>query len=172
MARYVIAVGSNLGDRLGHLQAAGTFLRSLHETPESLNQHPPAPVAFSSILETAPVGPSLHPFLNAVATLTSSLPPQQMLARLKAFEQVEGRSPDHERWAPRELDMDIISVDELVIHDHSLIIPHQSVADRLFVLVPLQELLPNWVHPITGQHVDELIRLAPPLQMTTFEGTW
>ena len=176
--RVLIAMGSNLdsagGTRHGMLQGAARFLGELAgETGGGLAK--PGPVRLSSIWESDPLGPALHPFLNAVAEL--ALPIQDeadaaaLLGRLKAFERACGREEAPVRWGPRVLDLDILDVDSLSVHTQNLIIPHPEAHRRLFVLRPLNEIRPGWVHPSLGRSIDSLLRDSPPLNLrrTTLE---
>jgi len=150
-----LALGSNLGDRLAHLQAGRAFLLTLHAGP-----HPPA---VSRVHETAPVDcpPGSASFLNAVVEIYTPLPPHDLLQRLAAFEQDCGRAARRQRNAPRPLDLDILYCGELVLDTPSLVLPHPRMTRRRFVLQPLAELRPGLVLP--GQHrtVTELLEDLP-----------
>ncbi|GAB4172713.1 MAG: 2-amino-4-hydroxy-6-hydroxymethyldihydropteridine diphosphokinase [Terrimicrobiaceae bacterium] len=138
LRRAVVAVGSNVGDRGEHLAKAFEFLRSLHEGPAD-------ECLISPVLETEPVDcpPGSPVFLNAVASFLSSLQPLDLLDRLLAFEQTNGRPPVHERNAPRTLDLDLLLLGDLEWRDDRLTLPHPRWMQRAFVLEPLAEILPH-----------------------------
>lgn len=162
MEQAVIAAGSNIGNRLQSLQSAGQFLRSLSETPAQ----------FSSIWESEPVGPSKFPFLNAVAKISTNLPPADLLKKLKDFEVETGREPNPVRWAPRILDLDIIRYGHLAIEQESLIIPHPEYDRRLFVLQPMSEVDSGWEDPESGLTLSQMIKQAPQIKIQKTDLTW
>jgi 2-amino-4-hydroxy-6-hydroxymethyldihydropteridine diphosphokinase len=126
--RAVLALGSNLGDRLGMLQGA---LDALGKMPGV------DVVAVSGVYETAPVGgpPGQDPYLNAVILLDTTLPASVLLERCLAVEGAFGRHRT-ERWGPRTLDIDVITYDDQVSADEALTLPHPRAYERAFVLVP------------------------------------
>ncbi|WP_295792899.1 2-amino-4-hydroxy-6-hydroxymethyldihydropteridine diphosphokinase [uncultured Veillonella sp.] len=142
MYTYYISVGSNIGDKRGHINLA---LQSLQ------NHDAVSKVISSSLIETEPWGYTEQDiFVNGMWLCESSLAPHQMLSLLQSLEQGAGR----ERlihWGPRTLDLDIIlAFDEkgtmISICDESLTVPHPYFWDRTFVLEPLQELLPTFTY--------------------------
>lgn len=162
MARVVIALGSNLNDPHQQLKKAGIFLNDFSEDE----------VIKSSIYRSEPVGPSENDFLNSLAIIGTTLEPEELFERLKEQEKKQGRPSRYPKWTARTLDLDIIAWDNLVIETDSLIIPHQEYSRRLFVLLPLKEVLPDWHDPVSAQHVDELIEEAPPLQIDKTTLNW
>ena len=162
MEQAVIASGSNIGNRLDSLQAAGRFLRLLSEDTAQ----------FSSIWETEPVGPSKYPFLNAAAKITTDLSPIELLRQLKNFEVKTGREPNSQRWAPRILDLDIIRYGDLAIEQESLIIPHPEYSHRLFVLQPMYEIDSGWTDPNSGLTLSTMIEQAPQIKLQKTDFTW
>lgn len=130
MTRYAIGLGSNVGDRLGHL------IEGCRALEESL-----APIEVSSIYETEPVGgPEQDPFLNAVAVVDTALGPEQVLDVLHRIEADQGRERTI-HWGPRTLDLDIVAGP--AFSSDRLIIPHPRAVEREFVLRPLVELWPD-----------------------------
>ncbi len=124
MSTAVLSIGSNLGDRLAHLQSAADAMRPwLH--------------AVSPIYETAPWGPiEQDDYLNAVLVVTDAdATAKDWLARAQATEQAAGRTRKV-RWGPRTLDVDVIAVDDEVSDDPAITLPHPRAAERAFVLVP------------------------------------
>jgi len=145
--RAFVGLGSNVGDRLGFLNAAAGQLATMQDVRL---------VWCSSVYETAPMGKTDQAmFLNAVAELETALTPRELLPRLQAVEQSVGRTPG-ERWGPREIDLDILLYDGLVFADERLTVPHPELEKRRFVLVPLREIAPDMVHPVSGMTMEEL----------------
>lgn len=148
-----IAFGSNLGDRLAKLRAALERLVA-HESVTCTAQ--------SSVYETAPVGgPSGQgPYLNAVATVRTSLAPEELLAHCLKIESDLGRVR-HETNGPRIIDLDLLLYGDRVMESGSLILPHPRMHVRGFVLVPLAEIAPEVVHPVLRCSVNELAERMP-----------
>lgn len=162
MAQVIIALGSNLDDPHKQLKTACKFLEDISLTP----------IKKSSIYRSEPVGPSENDFLNAVAVIETDLEPAQLFEKLKAQEKEQGRPSRYPKWTARTLDLDIIGWDHLVIETDTLIIPHQEYKSRLFVLLPLKDVLPDWQDPVSAQHVDELIEQAPKLDIVKTTLNW
>lgn len=158
MAASVIALGSNMGDRLGFLRRAARFCHGLQPAGA------PAPRS-SRIYESAPIGPADAAFLNAALLIETPLSPFGLLRRLKAFERSEGRRPDAPRWSNRPIDLDIITYNNRVLHTPVLHIPHHSYHLRPFVLFPLQDVLPGWQDPETGLSPARLLAAAPRMDL-------
>lgn len=137
-----IALGSNLGNREQTLQSAIAALRRLGSVD-----------AVSSFYETAPVGIAEQPdFLNAVVALQIALPPHELMTALLRMEQQHGRDRSASvPKGPRTLDLDLLSYGDVVMETPALTLPHPSLAERRFVLVPLAEIAPQWRHPVTGK---------------------
>lgn len=137
-----IALGSNVGDREGTLHSAIAALRELGSVD-----------ATSSFYETAPVGLVEQPdFLNAVVALRTALPPQELMTALLRVEQQHGRDRSASvPKGPRTLDLDLLSYGDIVMETPTLMLPHPSLAERRFVLVPLTEFAPQWRHPVSGK---------------------
>lgn len=162
MATVVVAVGSNIGSRRQHLSDAKAFLSTLSETA----------ITPSSIYITEPIGPATRDFYNAVIVLATSQKPVPLIKKFKRFETEHGRSPDHQRWSARTIDLDIISYDDLVIQTDSLIIPHPEYHKRLFVLEPLQEVIADWKDPQSGRSVTQLLTEAPDMRIEKTDIRW
>lgn len=142
-----IALGSNLGDRSGYLDQAIANLKS--DPDMEVLRH-------SSWIETAPEGKTDQPaFLNGVAEVKTRLHPVTLLQHLKAIEQKLGRV-HRENWGPREIDLDILFYGDQLICEENLTIPHPLLHRRVFVLKPMLELAPDFVHPAMDQTVQEL----------------
>jgi 2-amino-4-hydroxy-6-hydroxymethyldihydropteridine diphosphokinase len=101
-------------------------------------------VAQSRFYRTPPWGLHEQPaFLNAAAELDTVLGPHELLDALLRIERDAGRVRDGERWGPRTLDLDLLHMDGLALHDERLTLPHPRIAERAFVLLPLAELAPD-----------------------------
>jgi 2-amino-4-hydroxy-6-hydroxymethyldihydropteridine diphosphokinase len=136
--RAFIGLGSNLGDRQGHL-AEG--LKRLAADPAV------ELVAVSGVYQTAPVGLTDQPaFLNCVAELRVCCTAREMLQRCLQVETEMGRVR-RERWGPRNIDLDLLLFGDERIEEPDLVVPHPRIAERQFVLVPLAELAPDHVLP-------------------------
>jgi 2-amino-4-hydroxy-6-hydroxymethyldihydropteridine diphosphokinase len=150
VTRAFLALGSNLGDREAHIEAA---LAGLRATPGV------RAVACSSLYETEPVGPpGQGPYLNAVARLETELEPRALLARLLALEREAGRVRSGVRDEARTLDLDLLFHGARCVDEADLTLPHPRLHERPFVLAPLAELAPALVHPRLGRSVAELVR--------------
>lgn len=162
MEPVIIAVGSNMGDRLSYIQKAGEFLESLSE----------GEITKSSVWDSEPIGGAKYHFLNCVAKITTSSAPESLLEQLKDFEQSCGREMNPVRWGPRVIDLDLITYSDLVIQQEGLIIPHAEYTRRLFVLLPLQEIDSNWRDPVNNTHIEKLTKHAPPMELQKTGYDW
>jgi 2-amino-4-hydroxy-6-hydroxymethyldihydropteridine diphosphokinase len=150
-SRVVLALGSNLGDRLAALQGALDALAD----PDALRL-----LAVSPVYETAPVGgPEQDDYLNAVAVAETVLAPEALLARAQQVEKEFHRVRDV-RWGPRTLDVDIIDYAALVRTDPELTLPHPRAHERAFVLRPWADIDPAAVLPGRGAVRDLLAGVA------------
>lgn len=147
MTKVAIALGSNLGDREAHL---GFGLSALPGFITNLRQ--------SHWHDTAPVGvPGDQPrFLNGVVVGETALSARELLDRLLAIEAEAGRTREAP-LAPRTLDLDLILFGDKQIEEPGLVVPHPRFRERLFVLEPLAEVAPDWIDPVTGSLIKELL---------------
>lgn len=149
-AVVVLALGSNLGDRLASLQGAVDALCAAPGLDD---------VAVSPVYQTAPVGGPPQPdYLNAVLVATTSLPPRAVLDLGRAAEAAQGRVRGP-RWGPRTLDVDVIVYGSEISDDPDLTLPHPRAYERAFVLAPWHDMDPGAVIPGRGRVADLLAAL-------------
>ena len=143
------SLGSNLGNRLQNLRAARDMLTQFGHVEKS-----------SDVFSTAPWGGVEQPdYLNACVKIESpiSYEPVEILKAVKKFEREIGRV-ESVRWGARKIDIDILMMDDIVYHSQDLDIPHVRIPERLFVLVPLSQIVPeDWRHPENGLTVREMM---------------
>jgi 2-amino-4-hydroxy-6-hydroxymethyldihydropteridine diphosphokinase len=143
---YHLILGSNLGDRAEQLSKAKALITV--EIGPILKE--------SRIYETEPWGYPDQPwFLNQVVEVSSPLEPFDLLKKIKRIEQTAGRQPA-EKWHARHIDIDILLAGEKVVESADLSVPHAALATRNFVLVPLMDLIPEWMHPVLHKSIEEL----------------
>jgi 2-amino-4-hydroxy-6-hydroxymethyldihydropteridine diphosphokinase len=151
MNHAYLGLGSNLGDRAGYLRAALNLLVASSDLEIE---------TVSSLYETAPMEIAEQPaFLNAAAAVRTHLSPRELLRLAKETERAVGRI-ERIRFGPREVDIDILLYDDLVLADDELTIPHPRLAARAFALVPLAELAPELVLPNAKGSIASLIPAA------------
>lgn len=156
--RAFVALGANLEDPAAQVRAALEALAALPRVRL---------VRASSLYRTAPVGVTGQPdYINAVAEVSTDLPPGELLTALFRIEEQFGRER-HYRYAPRTLDLDLLLHDELVLHTPDLTLPHPRLHLRAFVLVPLAEIAPDlrlpgrgsvaaWLPAVASQRIERL----------------
>mgnify|MGYP000889104450 CR=1 FL=1 len=146
MIRVAIALGSNMGDRLNNIRQAVHLLenRGVNVT------------ARSDVFETKPVGvENQKRFLNACIVVSTDMSPRRLLDEMLRIESELGRTREVP-MGPRPIDLDILLVDSMVVHEPDLEIPHPRMTERAFVLTPLAQICPEWIHPESGLSVGRL----------------
>jgi 2-amino-4-hydroxy-6-hydroxymethyldihydropteridine diphosphokinase len=149
MIPVAVALGSNVGTRESHLDAAVAALRA--HIPDA---------RVSSYYETAYVGSLAEPqpaYLNAALVGHTALPARELLRFLQDIERGKGRTRPYQD-APRTLDLDLILYGNEIIDEAALVVPHPRFRQRRFVLEPLVEIAADWRDPVSGRRVDELLR--------------
>lgn len=153
MSKVFVGVGSNLGDREFLIRKGIGELRDLPHT---------VVVRVSSLYDTDPVGEEEQPpFLNAVVCLETGLPPRELLWHLLLIEKRMGRIRA-QRWGPRPIDLDLLFYGKEIIDEPDLTVPHPEAHHRAFVLVPLAEIDPEFIHPGLGEPIRKLLRCLDP----------
>jgi 2-amino-4-hydroxy-6-hydroxymethyldihydropteridine diphosphokinase len=139
MALGYLGLGSNVGNRLGHLRDAVAALPG-HGIQVKMT---------SSVYETQPVGlvPDQRDFLNACLRVETEHDPEELLEACKSVECELGRQAGGQRHGPRAIDVDVLLLDQMEYRSARLVLPHPSVLERRFVLVPLLELDPDLALP-------------------------
>lgn len=153
-----IGSGSNLGDRSKALAAAAILLEPKAHV-----------IKASTIYETPPWGYEEQPaFLNQVLQVATELNPRALLAYLKRIEKKLGRQTTF-RYGPRVIDLDILFYGNLIHSTDTLQIPHPMASERAFVLVPMLEIAPDFVHPILGKTIKDLARKVDSSGITLYK---
>ena len=147
MTRVAIALGSNLGDRRANLAFGLSALPGFITNLQQSTWH-----------DTAPAGvPADQPrYLNGAVVGETSLSARELLDRLLQIEEAAGRTRPSP-LAPRTLDLDLILFGDQRIEEPGLVVPHPRFRERLFVLEPLAEVAPDWIDPVTGSRIKELL---------------
>ena len=144
-----LGLGSNIGDKLNFINSAEEEISKLKKTKV---------LRSSSIYKTEPWGiKSQEEFLNSVLEIESGLKPEELLIELKKIEIVLGRK-NREKWFKREIDIDILFYDNFVLKNDTINIPHPEIQNRKFVLVPLCELNPGFIHPVLKDTLENLLK--------------
>jgi 2-amino-4-hydroxy-6-hydroxymethyldihydropteridine diphosphokinase len=142
----ILGLGSNVGDRLQHLRSAVQSLSALLqdircsrilESPAMLPQG--APEAWNT------------PYLNMAVSGVTALSPQNLFKEIKSIEKNIGRV-SRGAWGPREIDIDILAMQDKVLQEADLVIPHRGLLKRDFALLPLIDVAPDWHYPVTGPY--------------------
>lgn len=146
LATVYLGLGSNMGDRAENLDKALNLLSQRMRVGK-----------VSSIYDTEPVGNTNQPhFLNMACQVFTRLAPEGLLALAKGIESKMGRYGQSRD--PRPIDIDILLYDGRVMETPGLVIPHPGMLERAFVLVPMAEIAPGLVHPVSGKTMKELLQ--------------
>ena len=146
MPTIYIGIGSNLGNREENCERAIKLLESNHINVTKR----------SSMVETEPWGVKDQPkFINMAVEIKTDLKPEELLHLLKNIEAEIGRRPA-EHWGPREIDLDILLYDDLILKTQELEIPHPHISEREFVLKPLSDIAPVKIHPVLKKSIKDL----------------
>jgi 2-amino-4-hydroxy-6-hydroxymethyldihydropteridine diphosphokinase len=154
-----LALGSNIGSRLANLKSA------INNLPPQMNVRAKSPV-----YETPPWGFKDQPaFLNQVVAAETYMEAPPLLAHLKRLETALGREPGFLN-GPRLIDIDILFYDDLILDSPPLVIPHPRLHQRAFVLVPLNDVAPDLIHPVLDKRVSELLLEVDRMEIVEYKG--
>jgi len=147
---YYLSLGSNIGDKTANLQKTIGFLEGIGDI-----------LKVSSIYETEPVGmdttEEVENFYNLVLSIDTTLSPVPLLKEIKEFEKHMGRDIAHSHNLPRVIDIDILLAGDRIVNTRDLVIPHKEMTKRAFVLIPLNEIAPEVIHPVLKKPVKEIL---------------
>jgi 2-amino-4-hydroxy-6-hydroxymethyldihydropteridine diphosphokinase len=147
-----LLLGSNLGNRSLNIRNAIVLL----------SNEIGAIGLTSGIYETDPWGNSNQgKFLNQVIKLSSNQTPLILLEKILSIEQRLGRQRNGERYTARTIDIDILFYGELILSSDKLEIPHPRLQKRKFVLIPLNEIAPDLIHPVIGKSISQILKCCP-----------
>ncbi|UCH95020.1 MAG: 2-amino-4-hydroxy-6-hydroxymethyldihydropteridine diphosphokinase [Candidatus Aminicenantes bacterium] len=149
---YYLSLGSNVGDKAANIKKAIDFLQGIGDILE-----------VSFLYETEPVGMKNNAgdFYNLVLGVRTSLAPVDLLLQIKEFEKHMGRDIAYSHNLPRTIDIDILLAGDQVINSEELVIPHKEMTKRAFVLIPLNEIAPEVVHPVLKKPIKEILEQLP-----------
>jgi 2-amino-4-hydroxy-6-hydroxymethyldihydropteridine diphosphokinase len=148
MTTLILGLGTNLGDRGKMLSEA---IRKIEEEVGNVSK-------VSSVYETEPWGfSSENLFLNVVLTCETKLEVSGVLGRILMIESIMGRLRTQERYTSRVIDIDILFFGDTVIDEAELKVPHPRLQERKFVLLPLNEIVPELIHPVLGLTISQLL---------------
>ena len=144
-----LCIGGNLGEREANLEEALEFIDFNFGDV----------VAVSSIYESEPWGMTDVPnFLNQVVHIQSELTDKELLEEIADLEEFFGRERSSQGYVSREMDIDVLFIDEEVISTEALQVPHPRISERRFVLEPMAEIAPEFIHPELKQAVEVLLK--------------
>jgi 2-amino-4-hydroxy-6-hydroxymethyldihydropteridine diphosphokinase len=150
MTNVFLGLGSNIGDKKEHINKALTFISELYEIKKISHQY-----------ITEPVGNIKQEwFLNCVIEIKTEIDPKKLLSSVKSIERKLGRTKIVKN-GPRSIDIDILFYGDFVIKTKNLVIPHPLIQERLFVLQPMMDLNPHFVHPVLKKSIRELYEAHP-----------
>jgi len=146
METAYLLLGTNLGDRAHNLTSAHRLLNEIGTIK-----------ALSPVYITAAWGLTDQPdFYNQAVALSTALEPGALLGAIRSIEIQTGRT-DTVRWGPRILDIDILFYGDFIIETENLVIPHPRMHERRFALIPLHDICPDLIHPISGKTITEML---------------
>ena len=145
--KIFLSIGSNVGDRKDNL---GKGRKNLERKKIKI-------VKVSSLYLTPPWGKTnQREFINQVIEGETTLSPRELLSSIKSIEREMGRK-DLEKWGPRLIDIDILFYGDKIIEEEDLIIPHPLIPQRAFILVPLNEIASEFMHPVKKEKIKDLL---------------
>lgn len=152
MYQVYLGLGGNIGNKRENLKKVLFYIENELGTI----------VKKSSVYETPPWGFNAEEnFWNMVVHITTNLEPDILLQKTKEIEQKFGRKKSEKKYYSRQMDIDILYIDDIILKNKLLKLPHPLIEDRLFVLVPLEEIAPDKVHPVLKQTSRQLLENCP-----------
>jgi 2-amino-4-hydroxy-6-hydroxymethyldihydropteridine diphosphokinase len=158
--RAALCLGGNLGNRAENLEEALLFVE--FNMGDIVTQ--------SHIYQSPAWGMSGPPFLNQVVIIDTELEAEALMAEIHELEDFFGRERETGKYLDREMDIDILFFDDAVIDTPSLIVPHPRLNERRFVLMPLAEITPDFMHPVLGKTIAALLAECPDNAQVTKYG--
>jgi 2-amino-4-hydroxy-6-hydroxymethyldihydropteridine diphosphokinase len=150
MAHTFIGLSTNLNNKLQNLKIATQHLAKLGTILKE-----------SSIYQTESWGIDNQPdYLNQVILIDTKIPAQELITELLEIEKEMGRTREY-KFAPRIIDLDILFYNQQIISSAHLTIPHPHIAERNFVLAPLAEIAPNFIHPVLKLPIKKILQICP-----------
>lgn len=147
MAKVYLSLGSNVGNSRAFIRRA---LDSIADSCKIIQT--------SALYETKPWGKTDQPdFLNMCIQAETSLSPKSLLKKLKQIEEETGRT-ETAKWAEREIDIDILFYENLILNENDFTLPHPRIEQRAFVLIPLAEIAPDLIHPVSQKSIIALAK--------------
>ncbi len=143
-----LSLGSNIGNRRKNLELA---VKELGKKNIKL-------IKLSSLYETEPIGPKQRKFYNVAGKFTTNFKSQELLEVIKNIEKNLGRKKTY-HWGPRIIDIDILFYGTQIIKKENLTIPHKEIQNREFVLIPLKEISPKFIHPVYKKTITTLCNI-------------
>ncbi|QOI97780.1 MAG: 2-amino-4-hydroxy-6-hydroxymethyldihydropteridine diphosphokinase [Flammeovirgaceae bacterium] len=148
MNKAYLLLGSNLGNRLINLENAR----------QHISRQVGPIVTASSVYETAPWGnENQGMFYNQVVEINTTLQPRVLLANTLVIETVLGRIRSNDKFGPRVIDIDLLFYNDEILNTPELTLPHPALQSRRFTLEPLNEIAPDFMHPVIGKSVNQLL---------------
>jgi 2-amino-4-hydroxy-6-hydroxymethyldihydropteridine diphosphokinase len=156
MTVVYLGLGSNIGEKEDHMKKALELIGKSYTIQRS-----------SPLYLTEPVGEIEQEwFLNSVVEIDTDIAPEKLLSSLKSIERKLGRKKTKEN-GPRIIDIDILFYGDQVLHTKNLIIPHPRLQARLFVLQPMMDVSPDFIHPVLKKSIRQLFEEQPWAEMVT-----
>lgn len=164
MPEAFLLLGTNMGDRLHYLQKALDMLSAYHTLIKIRT--------LSSVYETAAWGKmEQDDYLNQAVKIETTLSAERLLETTAAIENQMGRVRK-KIWGPRIIDIDILFYDHDIVHSNKLVIPHPHLQERRFVLMPLAEIAPDFIHPVLKKSISDLLEACDdPLWVKKYNHT-
>lgn len=149
MITAYLGFGSNIGERISFIADAISEIEKIKDIKI---------IKSSSVYETEPWGNIRQDdYLNSVIEIETILEANNLLLELKSIEKKLGRT-DNEKWSEREIDIDLLFYGSNIIDDEFMKVPHQQIENRMFVLIPMNEIAPDFIHPVLNKTISELLK--------------